>query len=135
MDQIPWAAYSFLLPRGEVERKLREKGCALIAGKAVYDIELSRVEVLEKQTWENNELRWAIEKSRVKSSFQVDSEDIEVVLRRKEGKDYLFFLNHSAKSHQLKLDQSCLELLERREYSKDSVMAIEPKGVRIICKI
>ena len=80
-------------------------------------------------------LRWAIEKSRVKSSFQVDSEDIEVVLRRKEGKDYLFFLNHSEKSYQLKLDQSCVELLERREYSKDSVMAIEPKGVRVICRI
>lgn len=55
VDQIPWAAYSFLLPRGEVERKLRETGCALIVGKPVYDIELSQVEVLEKQTWENNE--------------------------------------------------------------------------------
>jgi len=80
-------------------------------------------------------LRWAIEKSGVKPSFQADSENIEVVLRRKEGKDYLFFLNHSEKSHQVKLDQSCVELLERREYSKDSVVTIEPKGVRIICRI
>jgi len=55
VDQIPWAAYSFLLPRGEVERKLREKGCALIVGKSVYDIELSKIEVVERQIWENNE--------------------------------------------------------------------------------
>ena len=79
-------------------------------------------------------LRWALEKSGVKSSFQADSKEMEVILRRREGKDYLFFLNHSEKSHELKLDQTCIELLENREYSKDSVMAIEPKGVRIICR-
>jgi len=57
-----------------------------------------------------------------------------VILRRKENKDYLFFLNHSEKNHYVKLDQAYVELLENREYSKDSVMAIEPKGVRILCR-
>ncbi|MFQ5834488.1 MAG: beta-galactosidase [bacterium] len=79
-------------------------------------------------------LRWAIEKSRVKSSFQVDPKDIEVILRRKENKDYLFFLNHSEKSHRVKLDRTYKELLGKRKYPEDSVMAIEPKGVRILCR-
>ena len=79
-------------------------------------------------------MRWAIEKSRVKSSFQADPEEIEVILRRKEDKDYLFFLNHSDKYHQVKLDRIYQELLEKREYFKDSLMTIEPKGVRILCR-
>jgi len=79
-------------------------------------------------------LRWAIEKLRVKSSFQADPANIEVILRRKEGKDYLFFLNHSDKYHQVKLDRIYQELLEKREYFKDSLMTIEPRGVRILCR-
>ncbi len=55
VDQIPWAAYAELLPRGQVERELRGKGCALIRGVSVYDTELSKVELFEKQIWENNE--------------------------------------------------------------------------------
>ncbi len=62
------------------------------------------------------------------------TEDIEVILRRKEGKDYLFFLSHSDKYHQVKLDRIYQELLERRKYFKDSLMTIEPKGVRILCR-
>ncbi len=65
VDQIPWGAYYFppgsidiedtLLPRGETERKLREKGCVLIALTPVCKVKMSKVEILEKQIWENNE--------------------------------------------------------------------------------
>lgn len=64
-DQVPWGAYHFppgsidiedsYLPRGETERKLRERGCALIALMPVWKVRMPKVEVLEKQIWENNE--------------------------------------------------------------------------------
>jgi len=79
-------------------------------------------------------LKWATEKSGVRSSFPADSKDLEVVLRRKEGKNCLFFLNHSGENNYVKLDEAYLELLENREYVKDSIMTIEPKGVRVLCE-
>jgi len=44
-------------------------------------------------------LRWTLEKSGIKPSFQADSKDIEIISRRKKNKDYLFFLNHSEKNY------------------------------------
>jgi len=79
-------------------------------------------------------LRWTLQKSGIKPSFQVDSEDLEIVLREKGNKNYLFFLNHSDKKHYIKLDRSYLEVIENREYPKDSIIAMEPKGVRILCE-
>ena len=77
-------------------------------------------------------LKWATEKSGVRSSFPADSKDLEVVLRRKEGKNCLFFLNHSGEDNHVKLDSAYVELLENRKYAKGSIMTIEPKGVKIL---
>lgn len=110
------------------------RGCPSITvnqfgrGQAVYIGTNPSSEIKE------NILRWTIEKSGIKPSFGGDSRNIEVLLRKKEGKDYLFFLNHSTKNQCVKIDQRYLELLENREYVRDSLMAIEPKGVRILCK-
>jgi len=77
-------------------------------------------------------LKWTTEKSGVRSSFPADSKDLEVVLRRKEGKNCLFFLNHSGEDNHVKLDSAYVELLENRKYAKGSIMTIEPRGVRIL---
>lgn len=110
------------------------RGCPSITvnqfgrGQAVYIGTNPSSEIKE------NILRWTIEKSGIKPSFGGDSRNIEVLLRKKEGKDYLFFLNHSTKNQCVKIDQKYLELFENREYTKDSLMTIEPKGVRILCR-
>lgn len=49
VDKIPLAAYSFLLPRGEVERKLREKGCFIFHFERVYALEMKNVEIWQKE--------------------------------------------------------------------------------------
>lgn len=65
VDRIPWGAYclppsSFdlddsFLPRGETERKLREKGCALISLMPICKAKVTKVEVLKKTIWQNGE--------------------------------------------------------------------------------
>jgi len=65
VDQVPWAVYCFppssldyldnYLPRGETERKLREKGCALLPFMPICKAKVSKVEVLKKTVWENGE--------------------------------------------------------------------------------
>jgi len=54
-DRVPLGAYSFLLPRGSVERKLREKGCGIVHFEKVYDTEIKNVEICIEEKWENNE--------------------------------------------------------------------------------
>jgi len=69
-DKIPWAAYDLYLPRGKVERELRNSGCGLIEyypvsslltpamaseGMWVYESEVKDVEMSIKTVWEDNE--------------------------------------------------------------------------------
>lgn len=54
-DRVPLAAYSFLLPRGTIERKLRKKGCGIVHFERVYVTEMQNVEISTKEKWENNE--------------------------------------------------------------------------------
>jgi len=77
-------------------------------------------------------LKWALKKSGVKFSFKSCYEGLEIVLRKGENNDYLFFLNHSDRNQYVRLDKSYKELLENKKYSKDSIMAIGPKEVRIL---
>jgi len=53
-DRIPWAAYDVLLPRGSVEREVRNKGCGLYMWKPAYQVDRPQVAVEEKHTWNNN---------------------------------------------------------------------------------
>jgi len=55
-DRIPWAAYGCLLPRGYVERKVREKGCGLymVMSPCSYQMERQRVTIEEKRTWDQH---------------------------------------------------------------------------------
>lgn len=53
-DRIPWAAYGLLIPRGEIERKLRNNGCGLILGGSIYKSEIQKVEISVKEVWEDN---------------------------------------------------------------------------------
>lgn len=54
-DRVPFAAYSFLLPRGTAEHEIRNKGGGIIHFEKVYTIEMQNVEVCIKEKWENNE--------------------------------------------------------------------------------
>ncbi|TKJ44547.1 hypothetical protein CEE35_07595 [Candidatus Aerophobetes bacterium Ae_b3b] len=54
-DRVPLGAYSFLLPRGTAERKVREKGCGIVHFERVYATEMQNVEISTKEKWENNE--------------------------------------------------------------------------------
>lgn len=67
-DKIPWAAYGFLLPRGKIERELRNSGCGLIEwhpvsfllsptmlGERIYESKVKDVEISNKTVWENGE--------------------------------------------------------------------------------
>jgi len=52
-DRIPWSIYSKMLPRGSLERKVRNKGCALIMIEPAYIEERPHVRVEEKERWKN----------------------------------------------------------------------------------
>lgn len=55
-DRIPWAALGCLLPRGYVERKVREKGCGLymVLSPSTYEIERREVTIEERTTWDEH---------------------------------------------------------------------------------
>ena len=53
-DKIPWAAYPVLLPRGYVERKVRNKGCGFLIAWPPYQVDRSEVTVEEKEIWDEN---------------------------------------------------------------------------------
>ena len=52
IDAVPWSCYSNLLPRGETERLLRERGMALITPVTSYIREMPHVEVLSREARE-----------------------------------------------------------------------------------
>jgi len=54
-DRIPWAAYGMLIPRGKIERELRNSGCGLIEMHSVYTSKIKNVEISVKEDWEGNE--------------------------------------------------------------------------------
>lgn len=55
-DRVPVMAYHFLLPRGEIERKLREAGCGLLVGIPIYDVVFpSQIILEERHAWEHGE--------------------------------------------------------------------------------
>lgn len=55
-SRVPMLAYHFLLPRGELERKFREAGCALLMGIPIYKLTFpSEIELCEKTFWESGE--------------------------------------------------------------------------------
>lgn len=55
-DRIPWATLDCLLPRGYVERKIREKGCGLnmVMPPWSYQMERREVTIEEKRTWDQH---------------------------------------------------------------------------------
>ena len=53
-DKIPWAAYPVLVPRGYVERKVRNKGCGFLIAWPPYQVDRSEVTVEEKEIWDEN---------------------------------------------------------------------------------
>ncbi len=56
IDRLPVLAYHFLLPRGELERKLREAGCGLLVGTPIYELVFPpEIRIEEKQQWERGE--------------------------------------------------------------------------------
>jgi len=56
LDRIPLLAYQFLLPRGTIERRIQEAGCAIVVGVPIYEIVFpGEIEIRERQFWENGE--------------------------------------------------------------------------------
>ena len=53
-DKIPWAAYPILVPRGRVEREVRNKGCGLLMFEPTYQVARPKVTVEEKEIWNEN---------------------------------------------------------------------------------
>lgn len=54
--RVPVLAYHFLLPRGELERKLREIGCGLLVGVPIYDLVFPPGITLEEvHRWDHGE--------------------------------------------------------------------------------
>ncbi|NPV09101.1 MAG: hypothetical protein HPY83_14190 [Anaerolineae bacterium] len=56
VDAVPWSCYSALLPRGEAERALRERGLALVSSVVPYTREMPNVEVISRDVWEGEQL-------------------------------------------------------------------------------
>ena len=54
-DEVPWYSYTGLVPRGQVERELRNRGMALMATVLVYTAETPNVQVTRREVWEGGE--------------------------------------------------------------------------------
>nr|MDW8082162.1 uroporphyrinogen decarboxylase family protein [Candidatus Calescibacterium sp.] len=55
-NKVPVLAYHFLLPRGELERRLREVGCGLLVGVPVYELVFPPQIILEEvHRWNHGE--------------------------------------------------------------------------------
>ncbi|HPX27164.1 MAG TPA: beta-galactosidase trimerization domain-containing protein [Treponemataceae bacterium] len=59
-------------------------------------------------------------------------EGLEAVVRSKDGSDYVFLLNHSAKSLFISIPYRCLNLLNGTCFEKDQIVEIEQNGVIIL---
>ncbi len=53
-DKVPWTFYPELVPRGSVEREIRDKGCGIFAESPPYVKERPDVKVLREERWNNN---------------------------------------------------------------------------------
>ncbi|MEI6157881.1 MAG: hypothetical protein WCP87_05900, partial [Atribacterota bacterium] len=56
-DMIPFTTYFDHLPRGEVERTLRNNGLAIIEPMYTFNNVYPHVTISRKQRWENNQVR------------------------------------------------------------------------------
>ena len=54
-DRVPWTIYSGLLPRGAVERQLRNRGLGLIVHQPVYGVDRPNVRLAERSVEEGGE--------------------------------------------------------------------------------
>jgi len=52
-DRVPWTIYPELLPRGSMERKVREMGCALAIKETIYIEEKQHTKIEEEESMEN----------------------------------------------------------------------------------
>ncbi len=59
---------------------------------------------------------------------------VEVVRRTKDGREFLFILNHSDLKKCIELDATFTNLLTGTEHSKDTALVLEPKGVAVLVK-
>jgi len=50
-DGVPWTIYEGLLPRGQAERELRNRGLGLVVMRRIYQIERPNVRVEVKEAW------------------------------------------------------------------------------------
>ncbi len=55
-DRVPFTCYDSLLPRGEVEQRLRNDGLALVTHCQVFDTKCPHVEVARREYYENGRL-------------------------------------------------------------------------------
>jgi Uroporphyrinogen decarboxylase (URO-D) len=55
VDRVPWTTYENLLPRGAVERDLRNRGLALLAHRSVYSVQRPNVTVDERTVEEGDD--------------------------------------------------------------------------------
>jgi len=53
-DMIPWTIYPELMPRGSIEREIRNKGCGLTVEASPYIEVISNMKVMEEKIWKNN---------------------------------------------------------------------------------
>lgn len=59
-------------------------------------------------------------------------EGVEASLRQKDGRNFLFLLNHKDTRVQLPAEHACQDLLGGREYAKGEELTLEGKGVMIL---
>jgi hypothetical protein len=52
-DQVPLSIYWFMLPRGDVERRLRNQGLAIVERVPLFHVEMPNVQVLTREYYEN----------------------------------------------------------------------------------
>jgi len=56
-DMIPWSFYANLIPRGEIEREARNRGCGIILWKPAWRIEMRNIEISVKESWDHEGTR------------------------------------------------------------------------------
>jgi hypothetical protein len=53
-DKVPWTFYPELVPRGSVEREIRDKGCGIVGEPFPYVEERPDVRVMREEMWDSN---------------------------------------------------------------------------------
>ena len=54
-DRVPWTIYASLMPRGSLERQLRNRGLGLIVHQSVYSVDRPNVRLAERSVDEGGE--------------------------------------------------------------------------------